>query len=166
MRPLALRCAAPAAALALFAAMSLLYRAGPPDIYFSILAAWGIEPFSLPYLDTGGNLAAWDCARLGEDVIGFNPCDILGRSFNYGPLWQDFIFIPLYPGDRVLVGTVLNLAFLASLAALPTPEDWRGAWVMVLGATSTAVVFAVERANPDILIFLLVFPVAALMLIV
>lgn len=164
MRALALRCVAAAAALALFATMNMLYRFGPPDIYFSILAAWGIEPFFLPYLDTGGNLAAWNCARLGEDVIGFNPCDILGRSFNYGPLWQDFIFIPLYPHHRVLVGTVLNLAFLASLAALPTPDDWRGAWVMSLGATSTAVVFAVERANPDILIFLLIFPVAALML--
>lgn len=163
MSGLALRCAPSVAALMVFAAMALLYQDERARwIYFSALEFWGIKPHIFPYLDFAGYLSSLECTRLGVDVIAVNSCDPLDRQFNYGPLWLDLTFLPLYPPDRVVGGTVLNLFFIGSFALLAPP---RGGWELsarILAATSSAVVFAVERANPDILIYILVTAVVVL----
>jgi hypothetical protein len=63
--------------------------------------------------------------------------------------------IPLGVGDTVAVGWCLDLLFIGSLSLLPPPRR-PIELVLVLAATlSTMVVFAVERANLDILLFAL-----------
>jgi hypothetical protein len=64
-------------------------------------------------------------------------------------------FIPLGRSATGPVGWTLGLIFILCLALLPPA---RRAWelvLVVLAANSTMVVFAVERANPDIILFLL-----------
>jgi hypothetical protein len=147
--------APPLAALVLFLGMSALYGFGETGLYEAILKWYGIVPFRFPFLDISGSLAAWECARHGADVILSNPCDVLHRGYNYSPLWMTAAGIPLGVADTTVVGWSLDLLFLLALSLLPPPRRVFE-FLLVLAATlSTMVVFALERANPDILLFLL-----------
>jgi hypothetical protein len=85
----------------------------------------------------------------------YNPCDILGRGYNYSPIWFAAAEIPLSVSDRPVVGWGLDLLFIISLTLLPPPKG-RVELILVLAATmSTMVGFALERANPDVFLFLM-----------
>lgn len=148
-------CAA-GAALAVFLGLSCLYGFGGPELYEDILRGYGVSPFRFPFVDISGSLAAWECAQQGIDVIVANPCDALLRGYTYSPIWLAAAGIPLGVKDTAAVGWTLDLLFIASLSLLPPPRQ-RLELALVLAATlSTMVVFALERANPDILLFMLI----------
>jgi hypothetical protein len=149
------RFAAPTVALVAFFAFWLLYLYGDRALYFMLLEYWGVEPFRFPFLDISGSLAAWECARQGLDVIVSDPCDVLQRSYSYSPIWMSWSVVPLGLADTPAVGWVSSLLFLSSLAVLPRPRRPFELALTLLATLSTAVVFAVERANPDILLFML-----------
>jgi hypothetical protein len=152
--------AAPVSALLVFFALSLLYLYGDRGSYFALLEYWGIEPFRFPFLDISGSLAAWECARQGIDVIVADPCDVLQRSYSYSPIWMSWSGIPLGVSDTAAVGWFSGLLFLLSLGILPRPRRPFELILTVVATLSTAVVFAVERANPDILLFILALATA------
>ena len=155
MRAIIYRFGAVASALMLFLYMSYLYDHGDINLYKAILTLYGVSPFRFPFLDISGSLAAWECTRQGVDVILSDPCDVLQRGYTYSPLWMAASAVPLGVGDTTAVGWILALLFLASLSLLPPPRC-PVELVLVLAATlSTTVVFAVERANPDIMLFVL-----------
>jgi hypothetical protein len=54
------------------------------------------------------------------------------------------------------IGLGLDLAFLVSLAAIPVPAQARDRRIMFAAVFSTMIVYAVERANNDLVVFLLV----------
>jgi hypothetical protein len=138
-----------------FLGISYVYEYAGKDLYEHILSAYGVLPFRFPFVDISGALAAWECARQGVDVIVSDPCDVLQRGYNYSPLWMAIAGIPLGIRDTMAVGWSLDLVFLLSLSLLPPPRRTLEL-VLTLGATlSTMVAFALERANPDILMFLL-----------
>lgn len=142
-------------ALAVFLAMSWLFWQGHTEVYDDILRSWGIVPFQFPFLDISGWLAAWECARQGIDVISFDPCDLLYRGYGSSPLWLAAAGVPLSVGNTTAVGWSLDLVFIVSLCFLP-PATRPVELTLVLAATiSTVVVFALERANADILLFIL-----------
>src|SRR5437763_11346757 len=146
-------------ASAVFLAMSWLYRQGHKEVYDGILQSWGIVPFQFPFLDISGWLAAWECARQGIDVISFNPCDMLSRGYGSSPLWLAAAAVPLGVANTTAVGWALDGVFIMSLSLLP-PATRPLELTLVLAATmSTMVVFALERANADILLF--IFALAA-----
>jgi hypothetical protein len=151
-----------AAALAVFLGMSWLYGQGHAETYYAILRGWGIEPFGSPFVDASGWLAAWECTRQGVDVIPFDPCDVLQRGYSSSPLWLALAGAPLGVADTTFVGWLLGLAFIVSLTALPAPQEPRALVLVVAATMSTMVVFALERANPDLLLFLLVLATGVL----
>src|SRR5579862_7963076 len=152
---LAYRATPACVALCSFLAVSAIYLLDHTDAYRAILYAWGIVPFEFPFVDISGPLAAWDCTRLGIDVIEHNPCDVLDRGYTYSPLWMSGSFIPLGTGATGIVGWALGLLFILSLTLVPPARrPWELALV-VLATNSTMVVFAVERANQDIILFML-----------
>ena len=149
------RFAATIAGLLVFFSMSWLYAFGDRSIYEQILTAYGIWPFRFPFVDISAWLAVWECARQGVDVISANPCDVLQRSYSSSPLWIAASAIPLGVRDTPAVGWFLDLVFLMSLSLLPPPRYFREL-ILVLAATlSTMVIFALERANPDVLLFIM-----------
>jgi len=156
------RGAASLGGLAMLALILVLYYGGWPQGYQALMALQGFPPVPYPFLDTEASLSAWECTRLGFDVIALNPCDTLGRPYNYAPFWMSVAFIPLGSADRVWVGLVLDLVFVLSLLTLPVPGRWGDAAVMALAGMSTAVVFALERANTDLLLFMGMLAVVAL----
>jgi hypothetical protein len=141
-------------ALAVFFAMSWLYRQGHKEMYDDILRSWGIVPFRFPFLDISGWLAAWECTRQGIDVVSFDPCDVLRRGYGSSPLWLAAAGVPLGVANTTAVGWTLDLAFIASLGLLPPPQRLVELLLVLAATLSTMVVFALERANADVVFFL------------
>jgi hypothetical protein len=135
--------------------MSWLYRQGHKEVYDYILQSWGIEPFQFPFLDISGWLAAWECARQGIDVVSFDPCDMLFRGYGSSPLWLAAAGVPLSVANTTAVGCALDLVFIASLSLLPPPQRLVELLLVLAATLSTMVVFALERANADVALFLL-----------
>lgn len=143
------------AALCLFIVFSTLYLLGDKDVYAAILLHYGIVPYKTPFVDIGGVLAAWDCVRQGIAVISHDPCDVLGRAFNNSPFWLAGSFIPLGLRSTAMVGWGLSFLFILSLTFVPPVRRFWELVLVVLATVSPMVVFAVERANPDIILFML-----------
>jgi len=141
-------------ALAAFLGMTCIYIYGDRELYDQILTAYGIVPFRFPFVDISGSLAAWECARQGVDVILSNPCDVLHRGYNYSPLWLAAADIPLGVADTTAVGWSLGRLFIASLSLLPPPREPREVILTITATMSTMVVFGLERANPDLFLFM------------
>src|SRR6202047_4883487 len=146
-------------ALAVFLAMSWLYRHGHTEVYDDILRSWGIVPFQFPFLDISGWLAAWECARQGIDVVSFDPCDILSRGYGSSPLWLAAAGVPLGVANTTAIGGALDIVFIASLSLLPPPQRLVELLLVLTATLSTMVVFALERANADVVLFLLALAV-------
>ena len=140
---------------AVFLGMSWLYQQGHREVSDSILRSWGMVPFKTPFLDISGPLSAWECARQGWDVMVENPCDLLHLVFDYSPFWLSVSRIPLGVRDTTAVGWALDLLFIASLSLLPPPRRLVELLLVLAATLSTMVVFALERANADVLLFLL-----------
>lgn len=152
----------PAAALLVFAALAMLWRWGPHPLYFNILKQFGFEPFRFPFLDIHAILGAAQCQRLGIDVYLSNPCDALGRVHVYSPLWLTLVPGFLGTAQTTPVGFGLDLLFILSLCVVIRPEGPGEAVLVAATALSPMTIYALERANCDLAIFLLIVAGCAL----
>ena len=139
----------------LFGALAVLWLAGPQSLYVALLTASGIGVGKVPFLDLHAVTAAIECHGRGIDVYLANPCDILGRPHAYSPLWLD-----LGPGlvrdqDAAWLGAGLDLLVILCLPLIIRPRSLAEFTLFLLATTSTMVVYALERANIDIVVFLL-----------
>jgi hypothetical protein len=152
----------PAAVLCVYGVLAALWHWGPSWLYFDALRFLGIEPFRFPFLDIHAILSAAECQRLGLDVYLSNPCDVLGRPHVYSPLWV--VVTPGFLDTRATmgVGLALDLLFMLSLAFVIRPTTPGEILVLTLAALSPTTVYALERANSDLIVYLLV--VSALIL--
>ena len=142
--------------LSLYAIMAGLWLSGAHSLYFGALRVLGIEPFSFPFLDTHAILAAAECGRQGIEVYLSNPCDALGRPHAYSPLWLTIVPESLGTGAAGWVGASLDLVFLLSLIVVLRPRTGRELLILGAAAVSPMTVYALERANNDLVVFLLV----------
>jgi hypothetical protein len=141
---------------ALLTAFALLYLEFP-RIYFAALTAWGLAPFRFPFLDTHAVLSALECTRRGFDTYLLDPCDVLTRAFTYSPLLLEAVFLPVSTAWNNLAGLALAVGFILGVASLPAPSRTAAHRAIVaLAIVSTMSLFALERGNIDIAIFLLV----------
>ena len=143
-------------ALCLFGALAQLWHCGPQALYFGALRLFGFEPFRFPFLDIHAVLAAAQCQRAGIDVYLYNPCDALGRLHVYSPLWLALTPNFLDTTATTAVGFALDLMFILSLATAIRPVSWGETLVIGLVALSPMTVYALERANCDLVVFLLI----------
>jgi hypothetical protein len=155
-RGLAYRLFIPAAMLCVYGALAMLWHWGPRTLYFDVLRFAGIDPFRFPFLDIHAVLAAAECQRQGVEVYLSNPCDALGRPHVYSPLW--LAVTPSFVGTKATawVGLSLDLLFILSLAAVLRPRASRDMLVYGLAMLSPMTVYALERANNDVVVFLLI----------
>ncbi len=146
----------PAVMLCAYGAMAMLWHWGPRSLYFDILGFIGLEPFRFPFLDIHAVLAAAECQRQEMDVYVSNPCDAIGRPHVYSPLW--LAVTPALVGTKATlwVGLALDLLFILSLATVLRPRTSREIWIYGLTVLSPMTVYAVERANNDLIVFLLI----------
>ena len=149
--------AAIAAAIVLLA--GLLYAGGYREQYYALAEAWGAAPFRTPFLDMQGVTSPVECHRLGYDVYVQNPCDVFHRPHNYSPLWLWLAVLPITTAWDNALGLALVGLFLVALAFLPPARDWR---LITLATISSTTMFAMERANIDLLMFAMAMLVARL----
>ncbi len=145
-----------------FAVMAALYWGGLRKLYHGIIVGLGVDAFPAPFLDTDTVLSAVRCVRKGVDVFAANPCDPLQRVFDYSPLWLLLAKLPPALTGLNALGLLTDLAFLGVLPLLPGGRTRGDAWTIAAGVVSSAVVFAVERGNNDLVLFALVAGAAAL----
>ncbi len=148
--------AIPAAALCAFGIMALLWAAGLQSIGFIALRILGVEPGPVPFLDTHAVLAAAECQRRGVDVYLSNPCDVFGRPHVYSPLWLALVPPMLGTTATPWVGTALDLLFILALPLLIRGYSKAEIGIVAIAAFSPMTLYALERGNIDLVIFLLV----------
>ena len=144
-----------AAATFLVLLCGALYLLGYCEQYATLLSSLGAAPFRFPFLDTHAVLAAVQCHRQGIDVYTENPCDVFGRIHVYSPLWLALSALPITTDWTPAVGATLVGLFLLSLTLLPPGRGWAQVGIITLATLSGSVAFALERANNDLVIFIL-----------
>jgi hypothetical protein len=141
------------AAFALFWGMRELEMFRAYELGLRVLGVNAIT--KVPFLDFQGILSSAACFRNGIDVFVTNPCDVLGRVHNYSPLWLAIIPSWLGTADTWWAGAAVAITFLLSLAWLCPAQSRRELLIFLGLCCSSTVVYATERANMDIAIFVL-----------
>lgn len=152
----------PATFTAVFTVVWAVRATGHTALYNSIISAWAVVPFTFPFLDIHGVVASSACWHQGINVYLVNPCDVLGRLFQYSPLL--LTVVPKMPSLAATpyAGLLVNGVFMVSLTLLPIPRRPPDIALMVLALLSSAVAFGAERANIDLVIFAAAAVIAAL----
>ncbi len=119
--------------------------------------------WTYPFNDLDAVLHAIACARQGIDVTLPNAC-MGGGLFQYSPLLLKASTLPIGPALRIPLGLGLDVLFLLSLYALPRPRRWCEFWSLLLAALSYSSLWALESANIDVALYLLVLLAAHLLL--
>jgi hypothetical protein len=138
-------------ALAAFSALYVLHR----ETYFAVIDWWSFHPFAYPFLDLFYVSSQVECWRQGIDVYVQNPCDPLGRVQDYSPLWLRLSFLASAKSFINPLGLSLDGLFILSLAVLPRPRQRIDYLPLLLCVISPMTVFALERGNNDVLMFIL-----------
>jgi hypothetical protein len=146
----------PAIGFVLLAGMAWLYATG--SVFYSrILTAWMFIPWKYPFIDLAA-IPTWQrCWQLhGFDVYtsaSQTSCDTL--PIIYSPLWLRLTFLPTDPAWTNWMGLLVVSAFLLSLGLLPLSPRPADRALIILATFSAPPVFAMERGNVDLIMFLL-----------
>ncbi len=117
---------------------------------------WFIDPFAL--------LASNDALARGLDVYAPNPLDYFGRAHLYSHWWFILGRLGLTRADNFWVGLTLGLTFFAAAVAWLRPRTpGELLWYLAV-LVASPVLLAVERANADLVIFILLTPVVPCLL--
>lgn len=138
------------AVLLFFVALQL----AAPGVYFGILSVFDIPRAAQSFSDLGAVLQAIHCAGQGVEVYAPNAC-MGGGNYNYSALLLHFFVLGGLAAHLDLAGLCLGALFIAALAVLPVPQSREEFWLRTLASVSASTVFAVERMNLDVIIFLL-----------
>jgi hypothetical protein len=124
----------------------------------------GVQHFGTWFIDAYAILAALDAAALGRDIYAANPLDLLNRPHVYSVWWLALGKLGLTRADTPWIGFLLGSAFFAVAVARLRPREWREiAWCFVVFC-ATPTLLAIERANNDVVVFLLLAPVVPCLL--
>ena len=154
--PLRYRLVIPVAALLAFAAFALLWRMRWYLTFWDTLQLLSVKSWTFPFLDTHALLAAAECQRQGINVYLENPCDYIARVHVYSPVWLSLIPSFLNAADTARVGLALDFLFILSLTQVFRPHSWAEIAIFSLAVFSPMTLFAVERGNNDLIIFIFV----------
>ena len=152
------RLAIPACGLALIGLLAILY-VNYPYIYHKLMTAFVALPFSRPFIDWEFIPSAVTCWVQGIDVYVNNTCyaAVPDMGHPYSPLWLRLTFIQFADGLTNFFGLLFAVLFFLSLAILPPPRNAKFDFaIRLFSAISSATGFALERANVDIVMFLMI----------
>jgi glycosyl transferase family 87 len=107
------------------------------------------------FFDTRNLTAALECRRLGFDPLMQNPCDPWDRPLNYPRVWLLLRFLGLTQSHTIPLALLFIALFLGSIFLLVGRIGLGKAIVVAIAVCSPSVMFAVERANMDIVVFTL-----------
>jgi hypothetical protein len=134
--------------------------------YYFLISKFIVYPTVIPMV-SGGNLypfADWSvivraniCQELGYDVYLSNPCDPWGRRHVYGEILLHMPFVEKFPNFYLnILPSIFNYFFILAVLGFfnfKAPINFLTTIVILF---SFPVILAIERANIDILIFILI----------
>lgn len=141
-------------ALCLLAAWAWLY-AHDAALARAWLSRWGFRPYDVPFIDLEYVTANVRCWQHGVDVYAATPCDRMGRIFDYAPLWLRLSPLALDWSWSNRLGLAQGALWCASLSLLGWPRGLAGRALLVAAVASPVCGFAIERGNPDVVVFVL-----------
>jgi hypothetical protein len=124
--------------------------------------ALGVPSGPSLFFDTRNLTAALECRRLGFDPLVESPCDPWGRPLNYPRVWLVLRFLGLNQSHTVAVALVFIALFFVAVSLLMGRITLGRGALLAVALCSPSVMFAIERANLDIVVFTLM--VAAMLL--
>lgn len=145
--------------VAIFSALVALYATGNREPYRAFFWVAGVnvtfKPY-MPFADSDEVISAIECHRMGVNVFVADPCDPLGRPHAYSPLWLLGSLTSVSQRDLNWIGIGLVLAFLAVVIGIAPISSYGDAAITLVSLLSQSSLFAMERANIDLVMFLLV----------
>ena len=143
--------------LGFFAALYL----SAPQLYFRLVSFFFFfdVPHDSPFDDLLAVMTSIECWQKGLHSYNGGGGGCVG--FNYSPIWLRLGFMAKGTVPVPLAALALASAFLISMRYLPLQRTKRGLALMVLAGASSTSVFAIERANVDVLLYLFCFAGAA-----
>jgi Glycosyltransferase family 87 len=143
--------------------------AGALVAYFMVVAIprllWGINLWprliGVPaaptlFFDARVITSGLDCSRMGFDPLTYNPCDMSGRPLNYPRVWLLLRSLGVGQSQTDVLGIIFIGVFFASFFLLMGRLTMGEGAIVALAVCSPSVMFGVERANSDIVVFALV----------
>ncbi len=115
----------------------------------------GIGEADKPFLDLRHLLAAGQAAQLGLNPHVSNPFDPYLRLFGFSDWWLVSGSLGLTLQDTAWLGTLLLGLTLASTVLLLRPAGWRQGAGLLLVLVSPPLLFLINRANHDLVVFVL-----------
>jgi hypothetical protein len=120
------------------------------------LGAWFIDLYAI--------LASCDALAAGLDPYLPNPLDVFGRPHVYSHWWLGLGRLGFTRADTPMLGFLLGAAFFVAAVFALRPRRW-AEWVGALAVLcSPPVLLALERANNDLVVFVLLAPVVPCLL--
>jgi hypothetical protein len=116
----------------------------------------GIGEANRPFMDLYGILAASDAAQAGVDPFLPNDFDPYHRPHVYTTWWLELGRLGLVRADTFWLGWVLLVAVLVSAAVMVRPGTRKEGIGLLLLLISPAFLMAVNRANNDLVVFVLI----------
>lgn len=124
-------------------------------IWPRLLVTLGLYDYGRMYLDSYAILAALDALRAGADPHAVNPLDGLMRPHVYSDWWLELRRLGLTREHNFLVGTAWAGAFALAIWTTARPRNLPEALWLVALMISPPVLLAVNRANNDLVILVL-----------
>lgn len=122
----------------------------------AVWVATGIGEAHRPFLDTYAWLAGRDALRQGINPYMPHFLDPYNRPFGYSEWWFALPSLGLGRKDTVWCGTLLLMATLVTAVTMAQPRTRREGLELALLLVSPAWLLAVNRANQDLIIFVVV----------
>ena len=118
-----------------------------------------LEMNGLTYIfaDWGAIVSANFCEQKGLNVYLENPCDIYNRKHVYGEILLHLPFIEFNKFYQFYFPLILNILFLFIIVSFFTQINSFKSYFLVFFVISLPVILVIERANSDILIFLMMY---------
>lgn len=122
---------------------------------FGLWAYVGVPHMEPLFGDLHAILSAIECHNRGANVFASNTCDVLSRVHVYGSLWLKLGALGVGPAHLFFIGLITNLLFMVLAVYFVKPTSWGEFAKGCLILFSSAVTLGVERANNDLIIFIL-----------
>ena len=107
------------------------------------------------FADLHAIISAVECHSRGTNVFENNPCDVIGRPHVYGSLWLKLASFGVGAPHLFVIGLITNLMFMLLVVLLVKPVSGGEFAKSCLILFSSAVTLGVERANNDLILFIL-----------
>ncbi len=117
----------------------------------------GMNGLTYIFADWGAIVSANVCEQKGVNVYLENPCDMYNRKHVYGEILLHVPFVELNKFNQFYFPLILNILFVLIIVSFFTQTHSLKSYFLVFFLISLPVILAIERANSDILIFLMMY---------